>query len=43
MKKALNIIPVITLMLFAALLIQPKMASAESDLFYTYTYDSTML
>lgn len=39
MKKALNIIPVITLMLFAALLIQPKMASAESDLFYTYTYD----
>ena len=40
MKKInYGLIPVCLMMFFAALLIQPKKASAEEDLFYTYTYD----
>ncbi len=40
MKKIIcSLIPFCCLMLFSALLIQPAKASAEEDLFYTYTYD----
>ena len=40
MKKIIcSLIPFCCLMLFSALLIQPANASAEEDLFYTYTYD----
>lgn len=38
-KKLTKLIPFCCIMLITALLIQPVEASAEKDLFYTYTYD----
>lgn len=38
-KNTIKLIPFFSLILMMALLIQTKVASAEEDLFYTYTYD----
>lgn len=38
-KKMFKLIPFFSVILIMALLIQTKAASAEEDLFYTYTYD----